>query len=226
MKKNFRNWTKTELYKLLGVRLGKDCKYLNDWIKLGNEQELSTFEEQYFNWLFKHKTPFIDDWNEAELRDQFISNITSIINYNSSEYLIGVFAERSLSTEINGISINGKVDWMVATGSDLPLQPYFFIHVPIAIGNKQEDGNNTVSGRAQLYAIMRVAQELNENKDEPIYGCYVLGRFWFFTSLVGNYYCITKAYDATEMEELIQIVKILKAQKEIIIKRVTKERIS
>jgi hypothetical protein len=86
---------------------------------------------------------------------------------------------------------------------------------------KQEDGNLSLSGRAQLIATMRVAQELNENKDLPIFGCYVLGRFWFFTSLVGNYYCITKAYDATEMDELFEIVKILKAQKEIIIKRVT-----
>ena len=63
---------------------------------------------------------------------------------------------------------------------------------------------------------MRTAQALNKDKNQPIYGCYVLGRFWFFTTLVGNHYCITDAYTATRIEELRTIVKILKAQKAII----------
>lgn len=216
MKKNFTNWNKNELRTLLGLRQADTCNYLDDWISLRIEQVLSGFESTYFEWLFNHKVPYIDNWNEAELRDQFISNITSIIDYNSSKALIGVFAERSLSAVINEITISGKIDWMVAKGEDAPMQPFFFIHE-----YKQEDGNQAVSGRAQLYAIMRVAQELNDDPSLPIYGCYVLGRFWFFTTLVGNHYCITNAYNSTIWEGLLDIVKILKVQKELILQRVS-----
>lgn len=216
MKKNFTNWTKTELKNLLGLRPTKECTHLNNWISSAEKQTLSSFETHYLEWLFDHKVPHIDNWNEAELRDQFISNITSIIDYYSDEYSIGVFAERILSSNINDVFLNGKIDWMVATGIDTPEQPYFFIHE-----YKQEDGNSSVSGRAQLYAIMRVAQELNKSTGEPIFGCYVLGRFWFFTSLINDAYCITNAYNSTKKEELFTIVKILKAQKQIIFKRVS-----
>jgi len=215
MKKNFTHWTKTELKHLLGLINKRQCTILEDWIDLGIQQSLTDFENTYLEWLFENLAPFIDNWNEAELRDQFISNLTTIVNFNSEEYEIGVFAERSISVVLNDIAVGGKVDWMVATGSDKPLQPYFFIHE-----YKQEEGVQTASGRAQLIAAMRVAQELNEDKKEPIYGCYVLGRNWFFAVLVDTYYCLTDSYSSTRIEELKLIVKILKAQKTIIINRV------
>lgn len=68
---------------------------------------------------------------------------------------------------------------------DTPQKPFFFIHVPIAIGNKREEENRNISGRAQLIATMRVARELNKNKEMPPYSCYVLRKLCFFTTLVG-----------------------------------------
>jgi len=216
MKKNFTNWSKTELNRLLGVSSTTNCATLDAWIQAADKQILSGFETNYLKWLLENTINYIDNWNEAELRDQFISNITTLVNFNSAEHFIAVFAERTLSTAINDVELSGKIDWMVATGIDIPEQPFFFIHE-----YKQENGSAAVSGRAQLYSIMRAAQELNNNKDAPIYGCYVLGRFWFFTTLVGNHYCITEAYTSTVWEGLIAVVKILKAQKELIIQRVS-----
>lgn len=217
MKKNFTDWTKTELKHLLGLINKKQCNALDSWLKLGQEQELTDFEKSYLDWLFQNVIPFIDNWNEAELRDQLISNLTTLVNFNSDEYEIGVFAERSLSANIDDITVSGKIDWMVASGSDKPLQPYFFVYE-----YKQEEGVQSASGRAQLISAMRVAQELNEDKEKPVYGCYVLGPNWFFVSLVNNHYCITNSYSSTRINELETILKILKAQKEIIIKRVAK----
>lgn len=219
MQKNFISWNKTELAQLLGIFPAKECGYLDEWLASKDKHGISDFEEQFLEWLFQYKVPYIDNWNEAELRDQLISHITSIINFISQEYIIGVFAERTMGTILNGIEVRGKIDWMVATGIDSPSEPYFFIHEY----KQEEGGNTTVSGRAQLYAIMRTAQELNGDYKTPIYGCYVLGRFWFFTSLVNNRYCISDVYDSSQKDDLFDIVKILKAQKEIILDRVRQQ---
>ncbi|NJN78887.1 MAG: hypothetical protein HC803_11655 [Saprospiraceae bacterium] len=61
-------------------------------------------------------------------------------------------------------------------------------------------------------------QEGRPLDDLQIFGCYVLGRFWFFSHLdwKKQHYHISKAYDATDMADLQIIYKMLKAQKEII----------
>lgn len=218
MQLNFINWSNTYLKHQLGLVKVRECKVLDDWLALGSQQLLTDFEQTYLGWLFDNILPFIDNWNEAELRDQFVSNITSLVNFNSAEYELGVFAERTLSAQIGEFTLSGKVDWMVASEEDKPLYPYFFIHE-----YKQEEGNSSVSGKAQLIATMRAAQALNEDKDQPIYGCYVLGRFWFLAALIGQTYCIKDFYTVTQLAELFEIVKMLKAQKAMIIKSIIAE---
>lgn len=79
-----------------------------------------------------------------------------------------------------------------------------------------------IDGRGQLLAIMVATQALN-NDNEPIYGCFIHGRMWFFVVLKELKYTISRAYDATQLEDLIDIVKILKKQKEIILGRLKKQ---
>jgi hypothetical protein len=65
---------------------------------------------------------------------------------------------------------------------------------------------------------MLVGQVINQNR-HPMYGCYVLGRDWYFMTLTDNKFCISRGYDATteNLHELFCILKALKA----IIKKIT-----
>lgn len=54
-----------------------------------------------------------------------------------------------------------------------------------------------------------------------MYGCFIHGRMWFFVVLRDLKYTISRAYDATQSDSLEDIVKILKEQKAIILKRLT-----
>ena len=51
----------------------------------------------------------------------------------------------------------------------------------------------------------------------PLYGIYIIGRFWFFVRLKNKRFFVSEAYNAQEMEDLIFIFKMLKAQKQMII---------
>jgi hypothetical protein len=65
----------------------------------------------------------------------------------------------------------------------------------------------------QLLIAMVHAQSLNTALDKPLYGCYTLGRFWFFVVLVGKEYRVSRAYDATQTEDLTAMVAILEKVK-------------
>lgn len=217
MKKTYSSWSKDELRTILGLTKTKKCQFLNNWLAASETEVLTEFEEVNLKWLHEKGRDRIDVWQEAELRDQFISVITGLVDFYSYEHFFNAFSERTLSATVQEVELTGKVDWMVATGEEIPQQPFFFIH---EYKKEEANTNANASGRAQLYAMMRAAQELNSDKEVPIYGCYVLGRFWFFTTLVDNQYCITEAYTATILESLQVIVKILKAQKTLIIERI------
>ncbi len=51
--------------------------------------------------------------------------------------------------------------------------------------------------------------------DEPIYGCYIIGRNWYFTVLQGKNYAITDTLVATNEQNLYRIFTILKQIKEL-----------
>ena len=57
------------------------------------------------------------------------------------------------------------------------------------------------------------AQILNENIKKPLFGCYMIGRFWFFIVLIEKSYSVSNAYDATQTDDLSEIVVILERVK-------------
>ena len=69
----------------------------------------------------------------------------------------------------------------------------------------------------QNLAAMLVGQHENTD-DEPVYGCYVVGRNWFFMVLQEKQYSISKAYSADD-DEIFEIVKILKSLRSILFNR-------
>jgi hypothetical protein len=106
---------------------------------------------------------------------------------------------------------------MVATGVLEPEIPYFFIHE-----YKKEEGADPsihTEGRGQLLAMMFAAQQLSGMENEPIYGLYVLGRFWFFFVLVGKEYSVADSFDISKLNDIREVVQLLKAQRQLIIDR-------
>jgi hypothetical protein len=104
--------------------------------------------------------------------------------------------------------LSGTVDFFVATGRRYPKHPYFFIHE----FKKEHDSSGDPFG--QLLVTMVAAQKLN-NDGKPVYGCYVMGRLWFFVVLEGQDYAASLAYDATK-DEIKEIFVFLKKMKQII----------
>ena len=69
-----------------------------------------------------------------------------------------------------------------------------------------------------MLAAMILAQELNQD-GKPLYGCWLQGKNWNFTTLVNRDYCVSKQFDATNMVDLQQIVFILRKLKDLILNR-------
>jgi hypothetical protein len=56
---------------------------------------------------------------------------------------------------------------------------------------------------------MLAAQAKNNGLNIPIYGLYNIGQFWFFIVLQNKEYTVSKAFDATDKDDLKQIINLL-----------------
>jgi hypothetical protein len=94
-------------------------------------------------------------------------------------------------------------------GINTPKKPYFFLQ-EFKKGKKSQD-----DAEGQMLIAMLIAQELNKD-DNPVYGCYLQGRYWYFSTLLHDNYCLSRSFDATQPLELAQIIHILQNLKNII----------
>lgn len=228
--KTFKDWTQDDLEFIFGVtRNLQRTPEMDIWINKANSIILTQEEKKALQELRDLADEDIDGWNEAELREFFISDLTKMVNFRLVKYKTNRFLERQISTQLKGIKLYGRVDWMVAKGKKKPYEPYFFIHE-----YKHEKGSGN-DPRGQLVSMMLAAQQLNKKppskdlfnatpnhyyKNMPIYGIYLIGRFWFFVTLKEKQYYISDPAIVTNIDHLYFIVQMLKAQKEIIIEKV------
>jgi len=203
--KPFSQWTKEEVETEFNLRMEPDNQKLQDWLTV--EQTTSADEAKKLKQLSKKLLYHVHDWNEEELKIYFLALILDLIDFfqdNSRPFM-----ERQLSVEYEeNKRLWGNVDFLVASGTQSPKEPFFFIHEY----KKQLDTSNDPLG--QLLAAMVAAQKLNQSS-HPIYGAYIIGRHWYFVILDGASYSESFAYDATK-EEIIDIVNILRHTKTII----------
>ena len=89
------------------------------------------------------------------------------------------------------------------------MKPYFFIHE-----YKQETKKGSSDPKGQLLSELLVAQAKNDIKN-PVYGCYVVGRSWFFVILHNKEYAVSRAYDASQAD-IYTIIAILRKVKEYV----------
>ncbi len=146
-------------------------------------------------------------YNEGELKWKFLNPLITLVDYDESD-AYDTFIERTIQATVEGKNLRGIVDFILATGEVEPAEPFFFVHE-----YKKEKGTaDDVIG--QLLSAMLVAQKLNNN-DKPIYGSYVIGRFWFFVVITGKEYAITSGHIASN-DDIFTIYRMLVNMKKII----------
>jgi hypothetical protein len=190
------------------TRLFKNTPLLTEWLEATgeiNERDASIIEESQAK-LIKNA----DSWNEEELKMQFISLVMFIVKISD---LIRTYYDREISETIDGEFLLCKSDMMLSKGiGELIETPYFFMH------EYKREKKYSGDPVGQMLGGMLIAQAKNQN-DKPIYGCYVQGRFWFFSVLQGKVYVVSKSFEASEVDEVRQIIFIIRKLNSIILER-------
>jgi len=208
------DWTLAKLERRFGLRQIETHPVLDNLLQ--QKVEVSDFERQLLLSLRKRLYDNVLHWNEQELSLHFIGPLLHAVNFSSYEF--NIFAERYLTGQVDGETITGYPDGLIAKGRREPEIPYFCLqeykHPPFVPpdsgGIKGGEGDPV----GQCLAAMLVAQELNQHH-HPVYGCYILRRNWFFMVLQGREYAISHEYDATQ-DEIFVIFGYLKALKAMI----------
>ncbi len=188
------------------------CATLEDWMNAPVSEITPTHENMLADLPEEYNENYVG-WNEEELKMNIISIIFKIANVNQKG-IVKTFYERKLAGKVENKNISVVVDCMIAshTNSGKPQVPYFFMQE-----FKRSKGDSH-DPEGQMLAAMILAQELNKD-GKPLYGCWLQGKFWNFTTLVAKDYCVSKTYDATDIEDLHQIIFILRKLKALILSR-------
>jgi hypothetical protein len=162
-----------------------------------------------------------DFWNEEELKMQFLAFLFFYLQMNEPQK-IKVFYERSLLGIVEGKKISVKCDCLMAKpiGINKPSHPYFFLQEYAPFRPPTGGLGGTDDAEGQMLGAMLLAQQINGN-EKPVYGAFLQGKNWVFTTLHHKNYCISKQYDATEVEDLRLIVTILKNLKHVILTKLS-----
>jgi hypothetical protein len=199
-----------EIAQVFDINDQATCQHLNDW--LDASIVLNDLEQKIFDVTYKNIVDLGDSWNEEELRVRLIGNLFLIADI---EYLnkVRLFYERPLAATMNGYELSVICDCLVASARlKAPVAPYFFLQeLKKAKGEKKDP-------EAQMLIAMLIAQHLNKD-NKPIYGSYLLGTSWRFTTLVGNDYCVSRKFEAANENDFLKIVAMLRKLKTLIINR-------
>jgi hypothetical protein len=149
-----------------------------------------------------------DSWNEEELKMQFISMIMFLADFQEP---IRTYYDREISEMVGDVFIRCEADMLLSKGiGELIETPYFFLH------EYKREKKYSGDPVGQMLAGMLVGQAKNNN-GKPMYGCYVQGRFWFFSVLDGKEYVVSQSLDATDEVMAERLVLILRNLNTIIL---------
>lgn len=126
MKRGFENWLWEDIEQEFGLQKTKKSNLLDAWLK-NDGFELTPLQSELATRLQVSLDTHYQDWNEEELKLNFIAPLlTSVVNYSEAQQY-QPFAERNLKAEIGNFELNGTVDWMLASGKQTPRKPFFFL---------------------------------------------------------------------------------------------------
>ncbi|MCU0426050.1 MAG: hypothetical protein MUF71_10540 [Candidatus Kapabacteria bacterium] len=203
--KSFERWTIDEVEREFHLTEQRQHPKLLAWLESAPKltpEEIVAIEP--YRALLEENAYF---WNEEELKIRCIGPLLEQVKFDNHRYKS--FFERSLKAMVNGETLSGIVDFMVASGKGVPQEPYFFLQ------EYKPQRGRVGDPLAQVLVAMVAATSLNSSLPHTLYGGYVIGRQWFFLILSGDSYSISKGFDASQ-NDVFQIVAILKRAKEYI----------
>jgi hypothetical protein len=209
MSKKIKQYSEAELIGMFGLKRINEyyTPLMEEWLNCTTT--LASDEQILFDRIHKRAKKKIDGWQEEELKMKFIAFILELALLDDSD-LYSTYLETTIEATVENHFLKIKTDFMVAKGIlDLPEMPYFHFQE----WKKHRDPNGDPVG--QLLEAFLIGQEKNEHK-KPLYGCTITGKFWEFFVMENKSYCISKSYDSTEKDQLLQIVAILRKFKEIL----------
>jgi hypothetical protein len=172
--------------------------------------EQHNFDMAYLRGLKKIKT-----WSEEDLKMKFISHILELGLIMEDENFT-TFFDKKLAAKVDNFDLSVKADFVVAKGFlDYMERPFFHFQ------EYKPQKNPTGDPMAQLLEAFLIGQTLNQDK-KPLYGCEVIGSIWTFCTMESRSYCLSKQFDATDKNDLLQIISILRKFKEILELRLLK----
>jgi hypothetical protein len=205
-KRKFQDWEFEQIHKEFGcIRHYKNFPMLETWQNC--QEPINTGETKRLEALSERLFFCVETWNEDELKFFFISPLIDLISFEHEQYK--AFTQRKLSAVIGDWQVGGIVDFVIATGIQHPVQPFFFLHE-----YKQERKRDN-DPLGQLLIEMLVAQQQNENKI-PLYGCYVVGRYYFFVVLDGQEYSVSNGLNGSSIDDIMTIFRMFRFVKRYI----------
>lgn len=193
------------------IRQQASCGALEQWLDvtpLPTEQELSLLNEVHAQVLVDGRY-----WNEEELKLRLVSLLFFIAKIDVKDR-VKVFYERAMKGAIDSYELSVVTDCLVATPAafNTPQKPYFFLQE-----YKRSKGDSK-DPEAQMLSAMLIAQEQNQDQ-WPVYGSYIVGTNWYFTTLIGRDYCCSREYDVVRFEDILSVVFILRKLRDLILSR-------
>lgn len=201
IKRPFEQWLYEDVEIEFGLERIKNFAPLKDWLQVQPKLLSANLEV-----LQQSLADNIEHWNEDELKMMFIAPFLLEFEFNNLPHY-RVFTQRLFTLQTPEVEANGKVEWFIATGKQTPRKPFFFLQ---EYKPEKNSGNDPLG---QLLIAMVEAQIMNGTPQKPLFGCYNIGRIWFFVLLVGKEYGVSRAYDATQTDDLTDMVAILKKVK-------------
>jgi hypothetical protein len=196
------------------IKSKQECADLDDFLSATGT--LSDYDNTTLDLAITRYRKLGRGWNEEELKMHFISPILAVADPNIED-VCKTFFERPLEGVVNNYELSVVTDCMIASYNEggQPVTPYFFLQ---EFKQSQRFGRTDPEG--QMLAAMLLAAAANQHdNNQVLYGCFVIERQWYFTTLKGLDYCVSAAFDSTKKPDLLQIVFILQKLKELILAR-------
>ncbi len=201
-KLNFSECTLSIMEETFKLTPTKQSKALTEWAETAIE--LTDFDRENVRRLCELLQDNVEHWNEFDLSLHFVGPMFSAVNF-TKPMRFNLFAQRNLEAEIQQIKLMGRVDEVIASGYRVPKIPFFAFNQY----KKETDPDGDPAGQALAAMLVGQHQNQAQGNDFPVYGCYIIGRNWFFIVLEGRKYAITNAYNSTKYEDALQILRIL-----------------
>ena len=175
---------------------------LSAWIE--TTYELTPFHIESVDNLCGTLQENVEHWNEYDISLHFIGPMFSLVKF-TQRLRFNLFAQRNLEAEVQQIKLMGRVDEVVASGYRSPKLPFFAFNEY----KKETDPDGDPGGQVLAAMLVGQQQNISAGNDFPVYGCYVIGRNWFFTILEGKKYTTSNAFNSTKQADALQILRIL-----------------